>query len=81
MEIKGSKTPGTYSASIWSHSFSILLCEEPKPNISIVSGCLDPWEPLVMDLNIQSYSKQPKGIYKLFLHFNFENLDLGNPRF
>ena len=25
------------------------LCEEPKPNISTISGFFDPWDPLFMD--------------------------------
>ena len=50
--IIGSKAPGNYFASFWSDNFPILLCERPKPNISMISGFLDPQDPLFMDLNI-----------------------------
>ena len=33
----------------------VSLREGPKPNISVISGFLDPWDPLFMDFNIQKY--------------------------
>ena len=41
MEIIGLKALGNYSASFWSHTFSNLLCERPKPNTSMISGFSD----------------------------------------
>ena len=55
MEIISLRTPGNYSASFRSNIFSILW-GRPKPDMSMISGCLDPWEPLFMDLNIPNYS-------------------------
>ena len=41
LEVIVLKAPGNHSASCWS-IFSILLWERPKPNISMISGFLDP---------------------------------------
>ena len=49
------KAPGNYSDQFWCNKISILLHEGPKPNISMISGCLSPGEPLFMDLNILKY--------------------------
>ena len=46
------KAPGNYSASSWSNKISVLLYEGPKPPNSVISGFVDPWEPLFVDLNI-----------------------------
>ena len=40
IEIKRLKALGNYSGPIWSNSFSILLLEKPKPNMSMISGFL-----------------------------------------
>ena len=66
MEIIIGKAPGNYSASFWAYKFSICLCERPKPNISMISGFLDPWEPLFMDLNILIYFRNIGQSWKCF---------------
>ena len=47
----GLQTPGDFSASFWSNQFLVLSCEGPKPQNSMISGFLDSWEPLYIDLN------------------------------
>ena len=42
MERIGLKAPGNHSASIWTDTFSLCLCEKPKPNISMISEFLRP---------------------------------------
>ena len=54
LKIMGLEAPETYCGPFWFNSFSILL-ERPKPNIFMISGFLDPWEALLMDLNIPKY--------------------------
>ena len=44
------KSSGIYSASFWSNKMWVLLCEEPQPQNSMISGFLDPWDPLFIDL-------------------------------
>ena len=44
--IRGLKAPGNYSGPFWSNRLPILLLERPKPNISMISGFLDPVGPL-----------------------------------
>ena len=44
VEIISLKAPGNYSASFRSNKTLVLLCEGPKPNISMISGFLDPWD-------------------------------------
>ena len=46
----------------WSNNILVLLCDGPKPNISMISGFLSPGEPLFMDLNI------PKILQKIWSH-------------
>ena len=46
------KAPGNHSDQFWFNKIPILLCEGPKPPNYMISGFLDPWEPLSMDLNI-----------------------------
>ena len=59
-----------YSDQFWSNMFSISL-ERPKPNISMISGFLDPCEPLRMDLNIpkhfQTYKKYENRLKQIVL--------------
>ena len=40
--IIGLKVPGNYSDKFWFNRKSILLCEGPKPQNSMISGFLDP---------------------------------------
>ena len=42
MEMIGLKAPGNYSDHLWSNKIWVLLCEVPKPNIFMISGCLRP---------------------------------------
>ena len=51
------KAPGNYSSLFWSYNFSFLLLEMPKPPNYMISGLLDAWEPLFMDLNIPKIGK------------------------
>ena len=66
VQIKSLKAPGNYSDQFWSKKISALLCEGPKPNISMFSGFVNPWEPLVMDSIILEYFEN---IGKLWKHF------------
>ena len=52
VEILGLNAPGNYSASCWTNKILVLLCEEPKPNMFMISGYLTPGEPLFMTFNI-----------------------------
>ena len=62
---------------------SVLSCEGPAPNISMISGCSSPGEPLFMDINtIQKYFKQYKKTWKHFyincVNQRIENGSVGN---
>ena len=46
VEVIGLKAPGNDSVSFWSDKILVLLCEGPKPNMSMISGFLNPKEPL-----------------------------------
>ena len=48
---------GNYSASFWSTRISVLSCEGPKPNISMISGFLNPWSPVFMVYYSKNTSK------------------------
>ena len=52
LSITSLKAPGNHSDRFWPNNFSILLLERPKTQNSMIPGCLSPWEPLFMDLNI-----------------------------
>ena len=54
-EITGLKVPGNYSGPLWSNNFSISFLERQKTQHFMMSGFLDPWEPVFMDLNIPNY--------------------------
>ena len=64
-EIKGLEAPGNYSGQFGSNNFSILLLGRPKPNMFIIPGFLNPWEPLFMDLNNKNTSKHIGQIWEL----------------
>ena len=49
VEIIGLKAPGNYLDQFWPNKVLALLCEETKPNISMISGFLSPGEPLFCD--------------------------------
>ena len=66
-KIHNRKAPYNYSASIWTYNFSICLCETPKPNISMISGFVESWEPLFMDLDIPKYFKKSENSRNTFL--------------
>ena len=57
------KAPGNYSASFWCNKISVLSCEGPRAQNSMISGFLDPWEPVFMDVNIPKYFKRYKKSY------------------
>ena len=52
IEIISLKAPQNYPASFWSNTISVLFCEGPKSQNSMISRFVDPWEPLFIDLNI-----------------------------
>ena len=52
VEIIGLEAPGNYLDRFWCNQISVLLLEKPKPDISMISGSLDPSDPLFMDSNI-----------------------------
>ena len=62
----GLKAPGNYSDQFGFNKISILSCEGPKPNISMIDGCLSPGEPLIMDLNIPKYTKNTRNYGNTF---------------
>ena len=53
----GLKAPGNYSDQFCFHKILILLCEGPKPNISMISGFLTFGKTVFMDLDIPKYFK------------------------
>ena len=79
------KTPGVYLDQFWSDKISVLLCEGPKPNISMISGFLSPGEPLSTDLNIPKYFKKYKNNMETFseniIFINLKLLKIGNSDF
>ena len=82
MEIIGLKAPGNYSASFRSNNFRFAYVRDQKTNIVMISGFVDPGQPLFMDLNIPNYFKTYTRNRNIVLkHIIFENLDLGNPEF
>ena len=63
VQIIGSKAPGNYLDQFWSNKVLVLLCEGPESPNSMISGFLNPGEPLFMDLHRENTSK----IYKLIM--------------
>ena len=55
---------------------SILLCEGPKLNISMIFGFLSPGEPLFIDLNIPKYWKYKKTPGIIFEKYYFVNMEI-----
>ena len=66
VQITGLKAPGDYSNQFWSDKILVLLCEGPKPPNSMVSGFLDPSDPLFLDLNRPEYFKHIRKVWKHF---------------
>ena len=62
--ILGSKAPGNSPVSFLSNKILVILCEGPKPNISMISGFLTPGGPLSMDSNIPTYVQKYAKIWK-----------------
>ena len=56
VQILGLEALGNYSDQFGLIKLA-LLCEGPKPNISMISGFVDPWDSLFLDLNIPKYFK------------------------
>ena len=53
----------------------VLLCEGPKPNISMISVFLTPGEPVFMDFNIlNSFKKYQKLMETCVQHIIFANM-------
>ena len=46
------EAPGTYSDQFWFDKISILICEGPKPDISMISEFPNPWKPLFMNFRV-----------------------------
>ena len=59
MEITGLKAPGNYDDQFWSNKVSVLLLERPKSQNPMISGLLDPWDPLI-------YTGEYKKIWEQF---------------
>ena len=76
-EINSLKAPWNYSASISTYNFSLCLCERSKPNISMISAFLDPWEPLLMNLNIPKLLSKYKKDGSLFEYYFCKSQRLG----
>ena len=75
----GLKAPENYSASFWSDTCPILLCEKPTPNISMVSGFLRPVGTLIYGFEYTKLLEQSKKTRNHFLQTRcFENSDLVN---
>ncbi len=74
----GLKAPGDYSDQFWSNKMSVLLCEVPKPNIFMISGFLNPWSPLFMEVNIQKILQTNKKHMDAFLKILFVNMGIYN---
>ena len=62
----GLKAPGKYLDQFWSNKLLVLLLEKLKPNISMISGFLEPWEPLFVDLDILKYHNNISKLWKRF---------------
>ena len=78
-EIIGLKAPGNCMDQFWSNKISVLLCEEPKPQVSMISGLLSPRESLFIDLNIPNYFRKYEKIMRTFCEYascKFENLEI-----
>ena len=62
------KAPGNYFDQFRSNKISALLCEGPKPNISMISEFSGPVGPLTVfiDLNVPNYFKTYEKIWKHF---------------
>ena len=60
VKIIGLKATGNYLDQFWANKFSVLFCEGPKYNISMISGFFTLGEPLYMDLNIQKTSSSTR---------------------
>ena len=78
VELIGLKAPDNYSDQFGSNKISVLFCEGPKPNMSILSGFLNPGGPLFMDLHLQNTSKHIREIGNMFEPLMFVNLRIYN---
>ena len=78
VEIIGLKVPGNYCDQFWFNKILVLLCEGPKPLISVISVFLTPGGPLFMELNILKYFHK----YEKHMETLFKNiLCVGNLNF
>ena len=69
----GLKAPGNYLDQFGSNQMPVLLSEKSKPPNSMISGFVDPGEPVFMDFNIPKYLKTYK---KIWQHFGFIFINL-----
>ena len=78
IEIIRLKTPGNYSVSTWINNFSICLCENPKPLISMISGFPSPPFPpqtcCSYFLKHQDTSNKSRRIPRTFKNIIFPNI-------
>ena len=70
----GSKAPGNYSASFWSNKFSVLLCDGPKLQNSMISGFSNPKGRLFLDFNIPKNFKEYKKYGNIFKYNIFQKI-------
>ncbi len=80
VQIIGLKAPGNYSAPFCSNKISALLCGGPKPPSSIITGFVDHWEPLFVDLIHHKYLKIIRRIMDTLKNNILVNIFLGNPK-
>ena len=57
---------GDHSGQFGSNKMLVLLLEKPKPPKSTISGFVDPWETLIIDLNIPEYFHTNTEIWNRF---------------
>ena len=74
----GLKAPGNYLDQFWSNKISVLLLERLKPPHSMISGFLNPGEPVFMDLIYQITSNSIKAHGHIFKNIIYINLRIWN---
>ena len=70
-KIIGLKALGDYLDQFSSNKVSVLWFGGQKPNIFMISGFVDPWDPLFLDFNIPNDFKKYKKIMETFLKILF----------
>ena len=65
---KSLKAPGNYLDRFWSYKISVLLLQRTKPNISMISGFVNPWSPIFIHFIIPKYFTKSRnhGIWRFW---------------